>query len=130
MLFEKEIILREQLAARCLLQCSPARKLPANAGTLDYLKVCPGGIDYLLKADMRGVIGVGERIGDYALTEIRRFQIAEVPPSTYNSTPFTKLDSSEARNSATVAISSGPPIFPRGIRDSKYRFVSSSKSCS
>jgi hypothetical protein len=28
-MFEKEIILKEQLAARCLVQCSPARKLPA-----------------------------------------------------------------------------------------------------
>jgi hypothetical protein len=35
-LFEKEIILEEQLAAQCLFQCSPARKLPAKAGTLDY----------------------------------------------------------------------------------------------
>src|SRR5579863_3628848 len=35
------------------------------------------------------------------------FQMAEKPPSTFNSTPFTKLESSEARNSATVAISSG-----------------------
>ena len=34
-------------------------------------------------------------------------QIADKPPSTDNSTPFTKLESSEARNSATVAISSG-----------------------
>jgi esterase FrsA len=32
-MFEKEIILKEQLAARCLFQCSPvARKLPANVG--------------------------------------------------------------------------------------------------
>ena len=37
----------------------------------------------------------------------RRLQMAEKPPSTFNSTPFTKLESSEARNSATVAISSG-----------------------
>jgi hypothetical protein len=29
-MFEKEIILKEQLAARCLLQCSPARKSPAD----------------------------------------------------------------------------------------------------
>jgi len=34
-MFEKEIILKEQLAAPCLFQCSPARKFPANAGTLD-----------------------------------------------------------------------------------------------
>jgi hypothetical protein len=27
--------------------------------------------------------------GDYALTEIRRFQMAEKPPSTDNSSPFT-----------------------------------------
>ena len=50
---------------------------------------------------------LGESLGDHALTEIRRFQMAEKPPSTDNSTPFTKLESSEARNSATVAISSG-----------------------
>ena len=50
---------------------------------------------------------LGECIGDHALTEIRRFQMADKPPSTDNSTPFTKLGSSEARNSATVAISSG-----------------------
>jgi hypothetical protein len=32
-MFEKEIILEEQLVVRCLVQCSPARKLPAYAGT-------------------------------------------------------------------------------------------------
>jgi hypothetical protein len=31
LMFEKEIILKEQLAARCLFQFSPARKLPANS---------------------------------------------------------------------------------------------------
>src|SRR5207253_3681087 len=50
---------------------------------------------------------LGECLGDHALTEIRRFQMAHKPPSTDNSTPFTKLESSEARNSATVAISPG-----------------------
>ena len=49
---------------------------------------------------------LGECLGDHALTEIRRFQMADKPPSTDNSAPFTKLGSSEARNSATVAISS------------------------
>src|SRR5277367_2853301 len=60
---------------------------------------------------------LGECLGDHALTEIRRFQMAEKPPSTDNSTPFTKLESSEARSSATVAISSGRPIFPRALGD-------------
>src|SRR6202046_5490770 len=46
------------------------------------------------------------------------FQMAEKPPSTDKSTPFTKLESSEARNAATAAISSGRPIVPHGIRDS------------
>ena len=32
---------------------------------------------------------LGESIGDHALAEIRRFQMAEKPPSTDNSTPFT-----------------------------------------
>jgi pimeloyl-ACP methyl ester carboxylesterase len=44
--------------------------------------------------------------GDYALTLISLFQMAVVPPSTNNSTPFKKLESPEARNSATVATSS------------------------
>jgi hypothetical protein len=39
-----------------------------------------------------------------------------VPPSTINSMPLTKLESFEARNRATVAISSGLPFYPRGIR--------------
>jgi hypothetical protein len=34
-MFEKEIILKEQLAACCRFQCSPARKLPGQRGTLD-----------------------------------------------------------------------------------------------
>ena len=38
---EKKVILKEQLAARCLLQFSPPRKLPANAGTFGLLEVCP-----------------------------------------------------------------------------------------
>jgi hypothetical protein len=33
-MFAKEIILKEQLAARCLFQCSPARKLPGLAHLL------------------------------------------------------------------------------------------------
>jgi hypothetical protein len=60
----------------------------------------------------------------HAVIEIRGFQMAEKPPSTDNSTPFTKLESSEARNSATVAIFSGRPIFPRGIMDSNSCLVS------
>src|ERR1700721_344048 len=36
LIFEKEIILKEQLAAPCLFQCSLTRNLPANSGTLDY----------------------------------------------------------------------------------------------
>src|SRR5882724_10264003 len=67
---------------------------------------------------------LGECLGYHALTEIRRFQMADRPPSTDNSTPFTKLESSEARNSATVAISSERPIFPRGIRVSNISFAS------
>jgi hypothetical protein len=31
---------------------------------------------------------LGECLGDHALTEIRRFQMAEKPPSRDNSTPF------------------------------------------
>ena len=63
--------------------------------------------DHFLQADFGYLSDLGECLGDHALTEIRRFQMADKPPSTDNSTPFTKLESSEARNSATVAISSG-----------------------
>src|SRR6476659_9110733 len=34
LMFEKEIMLKEELAARCLFQCSVAGKLPVNAGLL------------------------------------------------------------------------------------------------
>jgi AraC-like DNA-binding protein len=59
-----------------------------------------------------------------------RILMAERPPSTDSSTPFTKLESSEARNTATTAISSGRPIFPRGIPDSNIRFASSVRTWS
>src|SRR5579863_9214845 len=77
-----------------------------------------------------GVSDLGECLGDHALSEIRRFQMADKPPSTDNSTPFTKLESSEARNNAAAAISSGRPIFPRGIADSNIRFASSVRTWS
>jgi hypothetical protein len=80
--------------------------------------------DHFLQADFWLPIDLGECLGDHALTEIRRFQMAEKPPSTAKSTPFTKLESSEGRNNATVAIFSGRPIFPRGIRDSNICLVS------
>jgi hypothetical protein len=35
-MFEKEIILKEQLAASGLFQCSPAGKLLAKGGALNY----------------------------------------------------------------------------------------------
>src|SRR5258708_3255898 len=59
--------------------------------------------DHFLQADFGYLSDLGECLGDHALTEIRRFQMADKPPSTDNSTPFTKLESSEARNSATRA---------------------------
>src|SRR5579864_5547 len=40
LMFEKEIILKEQLAVLCLFQCSVDRKLPANGRILDYWRVC------------------------------------------------------------------------------------------
>jgi hypothetical protein len=39
------------------------------------------------------------------------------PPSAKSSTPVTKLESSDARNSATLAISSGFATRPRGTCD-------------
>jgi hypothetical protein len=48
-----------------------------------------------------------------------RRQICATPPSTNSSMPVTKLESLEARKSAAVAISSGRPIVPRGMSDTK-----------
>jgi len=41
------------------------------------------------KATFGYLSDLGECLGDHALTEIRRFQMAEKPPSTAKSTPFT-----------------------------------------
>jgi hypothetical protein len=38
-MFEKEIILKEQLGVQSLFQCSVDRKVPGDAGTLGFLKV-------------------------------------------------------------------------------------------
>jgi hypothetical protein len=60
-MFEKEIILEEQLAARCLLQCSPARNLPANAGPLDVqafkVKVSEVKASQLVRFGVRDIAG-------------------------------------------------------------------------
>src|SRR5437879_10002102 len=44
-------------------------------------------------------------------------QIWALPPSTNSSIPVTKLESSEARNNATFATSSGSPMRPMGMVD-------------
>src|SRR6202021_4174813 len=44
-------------------------------------------------------------------------QIWALPPSTNSSIPVTKLESSEARNNATFATSSGSPMRPIGMVD-------------
>jgi hypothetical protein len=44
-------------------------------------------------------------IGSVLCSSVVPSQTAVVPPSTTNSIPLTKLESSEARNNATVAIS-------------------------
>src|ERR1700722_5264377 len=51
-------------------------------------------------------------------------QICALPPSTNNSIPVTKLESSDARNSAALAISSASPIRPIGIVDTILAMVS------
>src|SRR6266851_2456605 len=51
-------------------------------------------------------------------THIRSpFQTCALPPSTKSSIPVTKLESSEARNNAALATSSGSPMRPIGIVD-------------
>src|SRR6266404_392614 len=44
-------------------------------------------------------------------------QICALPPSTNSSMPVTKLESSDARKSAALAISSGEPMRPIGTVD-------------
>src|ERR1700730_12829164 len=45
-MFEKEIILEEQFAARCLFQCSPARKIAGQRWHVGLLRVCPSATRY------------------------------------------------------------------------------------
>jgi hypothetical protein len=54
-------------------------------------------------------------------------QICACPPSTYTSLPVMKLLSSDARNRAAAAVSSGSPIRPRGIVSIRALAISSSK---
>ncbi|AIO22533.1 Uncharacterised protein [Burkholderia cepacia] len=66
--------------------------------------------------------GRGSRSSKTASTTPRVLNLAQIccwPPSTNNSIPFTKLASSEARNSAAPAISSGSPRRPIGIREAR-----------
>src|SRR6202453_582182 len=51
-------------------------------------------------------------------------QICALPPSTYSSIPVTKLESSEARNNATLATSSGSPMRPIGMVDTMRAITS------
>jgi hypothetical protein len=52
-----------------------------------------------------------------------RYQICALPPSTNSSMPVTKLESSEARNSAALATSSGSPMRPIGMVDAIFSMV-------
>jgi hypothetical protein len=51
-------------------------------------------------------------------------QICALPPSTKSSMPVTKLESSEARNSAALATSSGSPMRPIGMVEAIFSMVS------
>ena len=59
-------------------------------------------------------------------SERRNRQTCAIPPSTNSSTPVTKLLSSEARNTATLAISSASPIRPIGTCDARPALICSS----
>jgi hypothetical protein len=60
----------------------------------------------------------------YPYVTVSANQICANPPSTQISLPFTKLESSEARNRALVAISSERPNSLRGMADKKYSLAS------
>ena len=88
----------------------------------------PDEMDQALLLCARHRVVWGVEVGDEHPTEVlqqvpeeaafaRWLQICAVPPSTNNSIPVTKLESSEARKSAAVAISWGWPIRPIGIKD-------------
>src|ERR1700722_5217359 len=51
-------------------------------------------------------------------------QICALPPSTNSSIPVTKLESSDARNNATLATSSGSPMRPIGMVDTMRAITS------
>src|ERR1700723_853752 len=51
-------------------------------------------------------------------------QICALPPSTNSSIPVTKRESSDARNNATLATSSGSPMRPIGMVDTMRAITS------
>src|SRR5271170_1685145 len=69
------------------------------------------------------------RGGDRPRRRLRGFyaaiQIAADPPSTNNSVPATKLESSDSRNNAALATSSAVPRRPNGTSDFRKFFTSS-----
>ena len=123
------------IAARAALTSSDGRNSPAISRfdqlLQQFRKLLNRGIRAVLAASRLSVPDPNS-VSDCQSCTHRDppIQMADMPPSTDKSTPFTKLESSEARNTAAVAISSGRPIFPRGIRDSNIRFPSSSRTWS
>jgi hypothetical protein len=68
---------------------------------------------YHARLEFLSFMTLGRKYGGGAESH-RQFQIALMPPSTGRSTPAMKLASSEARNKAVDAISSGRPSRPNG----------------
>src|SRR6476469_4947906 len=85
----------------------------------------------LYAADISGLheIGGGVQI-EVTASELRRAHQTFIPPSTTISTPVTYELSSEARNRATFATSSGRPRRPSSVLPSIALAHSGSFSCS
>jgi hypothetical protein len=71
------------------------------------------------------IVGLGGLASHPAKKVSRPFgQIWALPPSTNSSIPVTKLESSDARNNATLATSSGSPMRPIGMVDTTRAITS------
>ena len=82
----------------CSFQPPPSRlakSLPTLAGEMGVLQPCEGRHSQTL-ADAPVLIGLGKRIGDYALTEIRRFRLPR--SRRRQTTPVELVDKNDVRD--------------------------------
>src|SRR6185369_8337257 len=98
------------------LEVVAAGQFPALRALEGLHAVAPGARPFRREAIDRTDIAVAFVPGDLLRREFLWHQYAVQPPSMNSSVPVTKEESSQARNRAARATSSGLPIRPMGWR--------------